>query len=76
MHSERTAAIVTLWPGTSMAPSGKVGKVGLALYPGAFFLVGMKLEEPEAVEICRQYRIRKPASRSGSFGSGVTSGRR
>jgi len=49
------SAALTLWPGTS-SPSGKVGKVGLALYPGAFFLVGMKLEEPEAVEICRQYQ--------------------
>lgn len=51
------AAIVTLWPGTTMAnATAKVGKVGLALYPGSFFLVGMKLEEPEAVEICRQYQ--------------------
>lgn len=49
------SAALTLWPGTA-SPSGKVGKVGLALYPGAFFLVGMKLEEPEAVEICRQYQ--------------------
>jgi hypothetical protein len=49
------AAALTLWPGTA-SPSGKIGKVGLALYPGAFFLVGMKLEEPEAVEICRQYQ--------------------
>lgn len=51
------SAIVTLWPGTTMAnATAKVGKVALALYPGAFFLVGMKLEEPEAVEICRQYQ--------------------
>lgn len=49
------SAALTLWPGTT-SPSGKSGKVGLALYPGAFFLVGMKLEEPEAVEICRQYQ--------------------
>lgn len=49
------AAALTLWPGTT-SPSGKVGKIGLALYPGAFFLVGIKLEEPEAVEICRQYQ--------------------
>jgi hypothetical protein len=48
-------AALTLWPGTA-SPNGKSGKVGLALYPGAFFLVGMKLEEPEAVEICRQYQ--------------------
>lgn len=50
-----TSAALTLWPGTA-SPSAKVGKVGLALYPGAFFLVGMKLEEPEAVEICKQYQ--------------------
>jgi hypothetical protein len=49
------SAALTLWPGTA-SPSAKVGKIGLALYPGAFFLVGMKLEEPEAVEICRQYQ--------------------
>jgi P22 coat protein - gene protein 5 len=49
------SAALTLWPGTA-SPSGKSGKVALALYPGAFFLVGMKLEEPEAVEICRQYQ--------------------
>ncbi len=48
-------ALITMWPGTT-SPSGKVGKMGLALYPGAFFLVGMKLEEPEAVEICKQYQ--------------------
>lgn len=48
-------AALTLWPGT-VSPSGKIGNIGLALYPGAFFLVGMKLEEPEAVEICRQYQ--------------------
>lgn len=48
-------AALTLWPGTT-SPNGKKGKVGLALYPGAFFLVGMKLEEPEAVEICKQYQ--------------------
>lgn len=48
-------ATVTLWPGTA-SPSGKVGKLGLALYPGAFFVAGVKLEEPEAVEICRQYQ--------------------
>lgn len=49
------SAALTLWPGTS-SPNGKVGKVAVALYPGAFFLVGMKLEEPTAVEICRQYQ--------------------
>lgn len=49
------SAALTLWPGT-VSPNGKQGKLGLALYPGAFFLAGMKLEEPEAVEICRQYQ--------------------
>jgi hypothetical protein len=50
------SAIVTLWPGTTMAnATAKTGKVALALYPGAFFLVGKALEEPEAVEICKQY---------------------
>jgi hypothetical protein len=50
-----TTAALTLWPGTG-SPSGKVGKVGLGIYPGAFFIVGVDLEEPEAVEICRQYQ--------------------
>lgn len=48
-------ADLTLWPGTS-SPNGKIGKLMLALYPGAFFFVGMKLEEPTAVEFCRQYQ--------------------
>ena len=47
-------AALTLWPGTT-APSGKSGKVGLAMHPGAFFIAGVPLEEPESVEICRQY---------------------
>jgi hypothetical protein len=50
-----TGAALTLWPGTA-SPSGKIGYLGLALYPGAFFSVGMKLEEPEAVEFCSQYQ--------------------
>jgi hypothetical protein len=49
------SAALTLWPGTA-SPNGKVGKVGLGMYPGAFFIVGVELEEPEAVEICRQYQ--------------------
>lgn len=48
-------AALTLWPGTA-SPNGKSGKVGVAIAPGAFYVVGMKLEEPEAVEICRQYQ--------------------
>lgn len=48
-------AALTLWPGTT-SPNGKSGKVGVALYPGSFFLSAVKLEEPEAVEICRQYQ--------------------
>lgn len=49
------AAALTLWPGTS-SPNGKSGKIGLALAPGAFYLASVKLEEPTAVEICRQYQ--------------------
>lgn len=49
------SAALTLWPGTT-SPSAKAGKVGLALYPGAFFLAEVKLEEPKAVEICQQYQ--------------------
>lgn len=49
------AALLTLWPGTT-SPNAKVGKVGLGLAPGAFYLAAVKLEEPEAVEICRQYQ--------------------
>ncbi len=47
-------ALLTLWPGT-VSPNGKVGKLGLALYPGAFFIAGAKLEKPKAVEICETY---------------------
>lgn len=50
-----SGAALTLWPGTA-SPNGKTGKVALALYPGAFFVAGKSLEEPEAVEICRQYQ--------------------
>lgn len=49
------AAALTLWPGTA-SPNGKSGKVGLAIYPGAFFITGVKLEQPEAVEICRVFQ--------------------
>lgn len=49
------SAALTLWPGTN-SPNGKVGKVGLAMYPGAFFLVGKKLDKPTSVEACEQYQ--------------------
>jgi hypothetical protein len=39
-------ATVTMWPGTA-SPSGKKGRLALALYPGAFFFVSKKLEEPK-----------------------------
>lgn len=46
-------ATVTMWPGTT-SPSGKSGRIALALYPGAFFVVSRKLEEPVgSVEFCR-----------------------
>lgn len=48
-------ATVTLWPGT-VNPNGKTGHLGLALYPGAFLLAHTKLEEPQAVEICKQFQ--------------------
>jgi hypothetical protein len=49
-----TTALV-LWPGTT-SPNGKVGKVGLAIHPDAFALVGVKLETPKAVEMSSQQR--------------------
>ena len=50
-------ALVTLWPGTTMINgASKSGKIGLGIYPGAFFLAHVKLEEPKSVEICRQYQ--------------------
>lgn len=48
------SAALTLWPGTS-SPNGKSGKVGFGIYPGAFFLVGLPLEEPQSAEISRQF---------------------
>ena len=48
-------AALTLFPGTS-SPNGKVGMQNLALTSEAFAIVGVKLEEPEAVEICTQKR--------------------
>jgi hypothetical protein len=49
-------AAVTLWPGTS-SPSGKVGKVNLAIHKDAFALVGVKLEVPkQGAEIAKQMR--------------------
>jgi hypothetical protein len=49
------SAALTLWPGTA-APNGKIGKLGLGLYPGAFFIAGKKLEEPTKAEFARQYQ--------------------
>lgn len=51
-------APLTLWPGTT-APNDKVGKIGLGLYPGAFFIAGKKLEEPQKAEFCKQYQDAK-----------------
>jgi hypothetical protein len=48
-------AVITPWPGTT-TPSGKIGKLGLGLYPGAFFIAGKKLEEPTKAEFARQYQ--------------------
>lgn len=49
------SAALTLWTGTS-SPNGKSGKLGLVIAPGAFLLASVKLEEPTAVEICKQYQ--------------------
>lgn len=49
------SAGLTLFPGTS-SPNGKQGKVGLAIHPDAFALVGVKLETPKAVEMASQTR--------------------
>jgi hypothetical protein len=47
-------ALLTLWPGTT-SPSGKSGKVALAMAKGAFFVTGVALQEPQgSVEFCRQ----------------------
>jgi P22 coat protein - gene protein 5 len=51
-------AALTLWPGTT-TPNGKVGKIGLGLYPGAFFIAGVKLDEPKKAEFARQYQDAK-----------------
>lgn len=48
-------AALTLFPGTA-SPNGKSGKIGLALHPDAFALVGVKLETPKAVEMASQTR--------------------
>lgn len=48
-------AALTLFPGTAN-PNGKSGKIGLALHPDAFALVGVKLETPKAVEMSSQTR--------------------
>lgn len=43
-------ADLTLWPGTT-SPNGKSGVLGLAIAPDAFALVGVKLQNPKAVEM-------------------------
>lgn len=48
-------APLTLFPGTS-SPNGKQGKNGLFFNKGAFALVGVKLETPNAVEMASQTR--------------------
>jgi hypothetical protein len=48
-------ATLTLFPGTA-SPNGKSGKIGLAIHPDAFALVGVKLEVPKAVEMSSQQR--------------------
>jgi hypothetical protein len=48
-------AALTLWTGTT-SPNGKTGKLGLAITPGAFYMASVKLEEPTAVEFCKQFQ--------------------
>jgi hypothetical protein len=49
------SAALTLFPGTT-SPNGVSGKVGLALHPDAFALVGVKLEVPNSAEMASQQR--------------------
>lgn len=44
-------AALTLWPGTG-TPNGKVGTLSLGLTEYGFALVGAKLYDPTAVEVC------------------------
>lgn len=44
------SAVCTLWPGTS-SPSGKVGKIGLAIQDDAFAFVGLPLPMPKKEEV-------------------------
>ena len=58
-------ATITPWPGT-VSPSGKTGRLGLGLYPGAFFLASVKLPEPTKARVhASSTRTPKPALRSG-----------
>jgi len=53
------AAVVTMWPGTSMvAAAAKTGNIGLALHKNAFALVGKSLEGPKesSVELYSEKR--------------------
>lgn len=52
------AAALTLFPGTA-APNGKSGAQGLYMHPGAFALVGVKLQSPKATELTSQARDKK-----------------
>ena len=49
------ADVCTLFPGTA-SPNGKVGKVGLAIHPDAFAIVGVKLDMPKQIEAGSQQR--------------------
>ena len=44
------SATLTLWPGTS-SPSGKVGKIGLAIHRDAFAMVNLALPMPKKEEV-------------------------
>lgn len=47
--------VLTLFPGTA-SPNGKQGKIGLAIHPDAFAMVGVKLDMPKQIEAGSQMR--------------------
>jgi hypothetical protein len=49
-------AVLTLWPGTTITGgASKTGKVAVAMYPGAFLIAGVPLDEPKgSVEFAKQ----------------------
>ncbi len=49
------ADVCTLFPGTA-SPNGKSGKIGLAIHPEAYAIVGVKLDMPKQVEAGSQMR--------------------